>query len=253
MGFVAQLFLSLFKQLIGSKGRAYVIPDGLEIEVISTSLDGDGANRTGTSERLVADGYRVLDSIIPDNDNFTDGTSDPNDNDCNDGERRTGLMQYGVTNYPLTPTRLQRMAAIAQKMRYPGTDAPRQATDYLQAALRAAGFDVYVYENMSNLTPAEVLGVPTGRAYYGAFDYGEVDYGEDWSTEDVTIIANHAERALDNDFVIPPDNNHGTFFMGGATLGDFASISAAQEVQFRQLVLNYKPAHMVAFTFIHFS
>ena len=252
MGIIATAFLNLFKQLIGSKGRAYYIPVNTSVETLSVSLDGSGSNIIGTTERLVNDGNQLFNDIIPDNAYFTDGTADPNDNDCNDWERRLGLVQYGVTNYPTTPTTAQRMAAIAQKMPGPG-DGPRQSLTYLQACLQQAGFNVYVYENPFNLTPEEILGVPAGRAYYGAFNYGEVDYGEDWSTEDITIIANSVDPLVDDDFVIPPGNNHGTFFIGGSTLGSFATVLAAQETQFRQLVLDLKGAHMAAFTFINFT
>ena len=332
MGFIARQFVSLFKQLFFSGGRAYsALPDS-DIENLAQSIDrathgigsatiaahgsgyapgdtgyisggtpeaiykiltvvssgfvrsfkltftgfnyvtalgvgtvtatGVGTGFTvnilsiielGTSEKLVTDGNQLLNSILPDNPNFTDGVNDVRDNDCNDWERRLGLKQYGVTDVPTTPTRLLRMAAIAQKMRYPGTDAPRQAASYLQACLQSAGFPVYVYENPDNLTAAEVLGVPTGHSFYGSIDYGEADYGEDWSIEDVTVIANSVDPAVDALFTIPAGNNHGTFFIGGNPLGTFATIPAAQETQFRQLVLNLKPAHMAAITFILFT
>ncbi len=339
MSFIAILFINLFKQLLGSRGRAYYVPANSDLEKLSKAIDGNGAgsiataikhephgdagyspgdtgiingglsaatyiiigvsgggvitgfaidndgsgynlgtdvettatsgsgigftvditaivdgtyNVLGTSERLVNDGNRLLDSCLPDNLNFSDGTENPDDNDCNDLERRLGLKQYGITDPPVTPTTGVRKMAIAQKMRYPGTTAPRQARSYLEESLQSAGFPVFVYENLDNKTPAEILGVPTGRSYYGAFDYGEVDYGEDWDIEDVTVIANSVDPVVDDDFVIPSGNNHGTFFIGGSTIGAFASIPVSQETQFRQLVLNLKPAHMVAFTFINF-
>ena len=255
MGIIAAYFLSLFKQLIAPDewGRAYAIPMGTDIENVSTSIDGTGLDLLGTSERLVADGNRLYDSLIPDNDNFSDGTTDPNDNDCNDWERRLGLVQHGITNPPTTPTRLQRMTAIAQKMAYPGTNAPRQSAAYLQSALQAAGFPVYVFENPNNLTAAEILGIPAGDAVYDEAEYDEVEYDEGWSDADITIIANSVDPLVDAEFDIPAGNNHGTFFLGDVTLGAFASIPAIQETQFRQLVLNLKPAHMVGITFINFT
>jgi len=212
---------------------------------------GYGNGNKGTSEQFILDCKRILTSRLPNNSDFTDGTANPVDNDCNDWELALGLTAWGVTS-SLTPTRLARMQIIATKMRYPGGVACRQTAEYLQAQLRSYGFDVYVYENLSNLTPSEVLGIPAGRAYYGSVDYGQADYGETYGTTGISIIANHINEIDDADFS-PGPVNYGTFFISGATITTFATIPTIQKAQFRQIVLELKPGHMAAVCFINFT
>jgi hypothetical protein len=217
------------------------------------AFGGDGANRTGTLERCYNDARSILDHILPlpNNDKFTDGTVNPADNDCNDFEELLGLIQWGVTS-PATPTRLQRMAVIATKMRYPGTDAPRQAATYIQEQLQAAGFPVYVYENLAGVSPGDILGEPYGLAQYGTVEYGDTEYGSGTDDDGVSIIANHVEQSLDAGFVVAP-NYHGTFFISGSPITAFADIPATQKEQFRQMILSLKPAHMAGYLFINYT
>ena len=246
MNYIAQQFLNLAKQLF-PKGRAYWIPTGSAVETLVKTFNGNGSNQVGTLERVYSDANSVLDHIIPDNPNFTDGTVDPLDNDCNDGERRWGLVQYGITSIS-TPTRLQRMAALNQKMSR--SDAPRQSASYLQSCLQAAGFNVYVYENLSNKSPDDILGPPSGAANLGDFDLGESDLGEYYTG---TIIANKVDEVIDSEFVIPDPNFHGTFFISGSPITTFANVPIIQKTQFRQLILNLKPAHMIGFLFVNYT
>lgn len=247
---VADKLLSLVKQLF-PRGRAYWIPIGFSIEKLMKAFAGATDSQMGTVAKLLKDGDNVFDSMIPDNPNFTDGTTDPNDNDCNDAERRWGIVQYGVTSVT-TPTRAQRMAAIIQKMQFPGTNACRQAALYLQARLQAAGFNVFVYENLSNLTPADVLGIPVGEATYGGIDYGQADYGETYASAGVSVIANSVDPSIDATWV-PGAVNYGTFFISGTPITTFATIPAIRETEFRQLVLSLKAQHMAAYCFITFT
>lgn len=292
MSIVSQQILSLAKQLFPG-GRAFSVPPqrkgtgeiytdedgnyltdedgnflvtedwtegyGGWLEKFLKAFGGDGGNRMGTLERCYNDAYSIYGHILPlaNNDKFTDGTVDPRDNDCNDFEQLLGLVQYGVTS-ALTPTRLDRMAAIRTKMRYPGTDAPRQAAGYLQAQLQSAGFDVYVYENIFmpggvTKTVAEVLGVPAGSASYGSFDYGEVDYGATYLIYGVSIIANYIDEAKDIATTsIIGDGYRGTFFISGNPITTFADVPLVRKAEFRQMILRLKPAHEKGFLIVNY-
>ncbi len=246
---------NLAKQLF-AKGRAFWIPVDTKVETFLKTFDGDGANRMGTLERLQYDANRLLDSLLPDNDNFTDGTINPTDNDCNDWEGRLGLIQYGITSAD-TPTRLQRMAMIAQKMRYPGTVAPRQSAEYLETCLQNAGFDVHVYENIfaggTARSPGSVIG-PTAanhRSIMGFFQHGENQHGE-LSGNTATIIANYVDEATDSSFVIDT-SWRGIFFIAGITSSTFADISEVRKNAFRQMILQLKPAHLAGVLLINYT
>ena len=245
----AQLNL-LVKKLLPN-GRVYNALDNTNVDKLIVSINGNGSLLPGTTEKFLADCDNVLDAILPINDNFTDGTTNPNDNDCNDWERRLGITQWGITSAS-TPTKAQRIAAIKTAYRYPGTTKPRQSASYLQSQLQSAGFNVFVFENLDNLSPADVTGLPIGDATYGAIDYGTTDYGASLYSVDVTICANHIDQAQDEDFYIPAGNYHGTFFICNAILGQFQDVPLIQRNQFRQLILKLKPAHMVAYLLINY-
>lgn len=282
MSYVSDRIFSFILQLF-PKGRAYYVPlptvdedvyvdetgaayedEGGDVYVDSSdtqeggifarflrSFAGDGDNITGTLERVYYDGDRVLYSILPDNEFFTDGTVDPRDNDCDTAERHWGMVRYGVTS-PATPTRAERMAAILTRMRYPGTAAPRQAASYLQSQLQSAGLNVFVYENLSNLSVDEVLGSPEGNAYYNEIEYGQAEYGETLDMGNVSIIANSIDAAVDANFVVPAGSYQGTLFIGGSPLGSFADVPAVREMEFRQTVLRLKCAQLAIYCFINY-
>lgn len=215
------------------------------------SFAGDGDNITGTLERVYYDADRVLYSILPDNEFFTDGTVDPRDNDCDTAERHWGMVRYGVTS-PSTPTRAERMAAILTRMRYPGTAAPRQAASYLQSQLQSSGFNVFVYENLDNLSPEEVLGIPVGNAIHGDFDHGQLNHGGGLASSGVTVIANSIDEAVDALFIVPPGNYHGIYYFAGATIDTFANVPAVRKTEFRQTLLRLKCANLAGYLFVNY-
>lgn len=242
MSYISDKILSLIKQLFPKNGRAYRIPIGSDIEKLMISFGGNGTNQIGTNERLLNDANKILDSLLPDNENFTDGSANPLDNDCDFWERKLNLVNWGVTP---APTRLERMAMIDVRRRH--SDSLRQSAGYIQSILQQAGFNVYVYENLSNQSPDDIIGSLSGASNLAGFNLGSRNLGEIW---DGTIIANYLDEAKDSTFVIPDLNYHGTFFISGNPITTFANVPAIQKKQFRQLLLNLKPANMVGFLFV---
>lgn len=232
-------FLKLTKRFY-PRGRAFNIPAGSIIEKYHKALI-ESENSAYTAA------VSVLDSILPDNDNFTA-------EDATDWERRLGL----ITNTSLTLD--QRKQAIERKMNHPGTIKARQHYLYVQKYLQDQGFDVYVHENRFfelgmwvTKTPAEVIGVSVaGQAVHtfdGSFlEHGQVQHGGGFSDK----IANSIDKELDLAFDVGA-NLRSTFFIGGQILGTFASVDITREVEFRQAVLRVKPVHSVAFPFINYS
>jgi len=257
--FITNALADLSRDLYPQEARAFNMP--------FPDADGNGGflfrlhRALAISEaQLWGDARSTFNSILPDTSLFTDGTSDPLDNDCNDWEGRLGMIQWGVTSAS-TPTTANRKLAIIRKMNYPGSTAPRQSALYLQDQLQAAGFNVNVYENIFSdgsggwisKSPAEVLGISTGDAIYGETDYGLSEYGDDYSLDDITIIANHLEPALDDTFDIG-DSYSSTFFIADpAGQTTFATVPAVRQTELRQLVLQIKPLQTIGFTFINFT
>lgn len=182
---------------------------------------------------------------LPDNANFTI-------QDCHDWYRRLGIYDSGLVS------RANMILAIKQWWsHFNSTLLNKQNWKYIQDQLQAAGFNVNVYENRflpgpTTKTPAEVLGLPTGRAYYGNIDYGEADYGEDWSTSGISICANYLEAAKDE--VIAITNWRSTFYIadpGGITT--FATIPAGREIEFRQLLIKLKNIQTIGILFVNYT
>lgn len=188
----------------------------------------------------------TLQSIIPDNSDFT--------------EEDATTLEAVYAIYSKAGTSLaDRKAAILQKMAYPGTDAPRCNYRYLEAQLRLAGFDVYVYENRFpsgggyiTKTPSEILGVTAGMAMLGAFELGEVELNQSWIDAGVTLCVNHIEESLDATFTIPPTNYRTTFYISGSPITTFADVPEVRKDEFRQLINQLKPAQTVGFLFVNY-
>lgn len=124
------MFLERIKKLTRNlypRGRAFKMPYGGVFDKLHNAL-------SVSENEALQSAVSILDSILPDNDNFTAL-------DAADWERRLGL----ITNESLS---LEiRKAAIRRKMNHPGTISARQHYLYLQGQLQAAGFDLYVFEN----------------------------------------------------------------------------------------------------------
>lgn len=249
---ISQKLIDLTRQLYPT-GRAFKMPKDGDLEklhVASNEVLG----------QAYTDSLSVLNSILPDNDNFTE-------EDAADWERRLGL----ITN--ISVSLADRKLAIKRKMNHPGTIPARQHYLYLQGQLQAAGFDVYVHENLEGLDPIMVL-PHVGFGDHGEFNHGEVDHGDALSVYSNLYQyishgeANHGEAnhgdyyfknkivnnlsALDDLLFNIGQNYKSSFFIGGEIKGAFANVDTDRETEFRQLILKIKPVQTVGFLFINY-
>lgn len=217
-------------------GRAfYIIKNGIK-ELLHSAF-----NRSFI--RLVNDSQDTLNSIFPDNDNFTI-------DDCLLWEYRFGL----ITNTSLNIT--DRKNAILRKMSRGRNVPARQHKKYIEYQLQIAGFDVYVHENSFfeggiwvYKTPEQITAGGTNIVQHGnGFQHG---IGAEHGSSGSQLIANSFKP--NESYSVANENLWATFFIGGQVLGDMANIHPKREQEFRELVLKLKPAHLVAFTFINFT
>lgn len=247
--------ISFTKQLYPT-GRAFKMPGGSIFDQLHRGL-------ALSEERAYTDALSILDSILPDNDNFTA-------ENATDWERRLGL----ITNESLD---LQiRKDAIARKINHPGTIRARQHYLYLERQLRLADFDVYIFENkfpdgmggFETKTPNEILAVEgvqhgdfqTGDEQHGGEsvpllavpEHGDIQHGDSQGGGGFSnIIANYIDESLDSTFNVG-DNLRSTFFISGQPLGTFANVDATRKEEFRQLILKTKPAQAIGYLFINY-
>lgn len=193
--------------------------------------------------RVVDDSNLTLDSIFPDNNNFTA-------NDATLWEYRLGLISNPILDLD---TRKQ---AIKRKKSYPNNISARQHPLFIQYQLQLAGFDVYVHENKFfeggewiYKTPDDIAGLGSGALQHGngvqhggGTQHGSVGYD---------VIANLTIPK--ETYSIGEGNLWDTFFIGGENLGDMANVPNNRLEEFKELVLKLKPAHTVAFTFIAYT
>lgn len=191
--------------------------------------------------RAYNDANSILDSALPDNDNFTA-------DDATAWERRLGL----ITNTSVSLD--NRKLAIIQKMNHPGNIPARQNFRYLERQLRAVGFDVYVYENRfpSGYTyvtqdPITLSGGSSNNNQHNDFQHGDSQHGSGYTN----IVVNYIDEDMDASFNIG-DNLRSTFFIGGSPIGSFANVDASRKEEFRQLILKTKPVQTVAYLFINY-
>lgn len=224
--------------------------DGL-IKALSESMD-----------RAVNDSNLTLDSVLPDNDNFTA-------DDATRWEERLGM----ITNTSTTLS--DRKLAIIVKLNHPGDIPARQSGNYLQDVLQAAGFNVYVHENLQEQTITQVLSnnqniTQLGQKRLGTFRLsnvytyynglfsvlrlGQTRLGTSRLNEYyyTQVIANKIDYRMDTPFNVGT-NLKRTFFIGGSTLGEFANIDINRREEFRQLILKTKPIRTVGYLLINYT
>jgi hypothetical protein len=223
-----QLILNLTKRLY-PKGRAFRIPFGGSMEKFHKAL-------AESENDAYSDALSILDSLLPDNANFSEA-------DATEWERRLGLLTDE------TKTLAQRKELIEKKINHPGNIVARQHYLNLERELRAAGFDVYVHENLLGVSPDSILGTATTMkaVHRTGMQHGQVNHGEKYQTK----VVNSELQSADNGFVVT-SNYKMSFFIGGEILGEFADVDAARETEFRQLILKIKPAQTVGYLFINY-
>ncbi len=234
---MSNLFLKLTKQLYPT-GRAYKMARDSDFEKLNIALNV-------SEEKFYNDARAVLNTIIPDNDLFSE-------EDAAFWEHALGL----ITN--ISVSLADRKLAILRKMKHPGLNPAKQHYLYLEGQLRAAGFDVYVYENrfpgypdpdvFVTRTPLDVGGPSIlSQTRYNTFRYGQRNYGVSFNN----IIANSIYENVDANFDVGPNFGR-TFFIGGNPIGTFANVDANRKLEFRQTILRIKPVQTVGFLFINY-
>lgn len=226
-------------RLLYPRARAFRMPLGGDYERLHKALSVSEA-------KLYRDIMLTIDSAIADNSNFTA-------DDATHWERVLAIFSGGSA-VSLT----NRMKAINRKIAYPGTTRPRQNYRYVEAQLQAAGFNVYLYENKFSdgsggfitKTPEEILGSLSGTGVHETAT--EHETGLEHGGLAIAKVANWIDEVEDDTFVIGA-NYRSTFYISGASIGTFATVDIARKEEFRQLVLQLKPAQTVAFLFVNFT
>lgn len=232
--------LNLTRQLYPT-GRAWKMSEGSDFEKLHIGLEV-------SEEQAYLDAVSILNSILPDNANFTS-------NEATDWERRLGL----ITNLAVPLS--DRILSILRKYNQPGIYPEKGNWRYLQAQLQSAGFNVNVYENRFpyyypddgeeyTQSPLQLTGnssyyIPNN---YGQYNYGQINYGGRFTK----FVANHIDEARDWSFNIG-SNLRSTFYIGGPTVGSFANVSSLRKDEFRQLILTIKPVQTVGFLLINYT
>ena len=227
-------FLSLSKQLY-PHGRAFWIPEGGTIEGLCKAVNSEKI-------QFFNDATSIYGDLLPDNDNFSAV-------DATIWERIYGLSGNAILLLS------QRKQALIQAMSFPGQQPARCHYLFIQAELQAAGFNVYIYENIfpngsggfKTKTPFEVSGVAFPGVQYGQFNYGQSQYGQKSSNKIVNFIKDSDDLHFNLGGSLVS-----SFFIGGNTLGSFANVPASRHNEFRQLILKLKPVQNVGFLFINY-
>lgn len=230
MANIAQQILSLTKRLYPT-GRAWRLFLGSRFEQVHLAL-------RDTEVEAYTAGLEVLNKILPDNTNFTA-------QDASDWERRLGISASTQTSLE------DRKAAILRKYSHPGNVLGRSSAVYLEGQLQAAGFNVFVHENPTGIDPSTFFTSTNSLNFAGenAFFGPEVRFGGGVGG---FLVVNSLDPSIDQNFNLGSDFRN-TFFIGGATLGDFANVPQAREIEFRQLILTLKPAHLAGALLINYT
>jgi uncharacterized protein YmfQ (DUF2313 family) len=224
---LTEQFLNLAKKLYPT-GRAFKMAEGSVFESLNRALSKSEA-------RFQADANSILDSLIPDNNNFTA-------DDASDWERRLGL----ITNESVSLA--DRKAAILRKMKFPGVVKARESYRWLQKQLNDAGFVCTVVENRFSsgsgvyysVDPITYNGGGGTTNEHGVFQHGDAEHGDYWQN----IVANHIDEERDFPFNVG-EELYDTFFISG-------NVDAGRKDEFRQLILKTKPAQAVGFLFVNY-
>jgi len=196
----------------------------------------------GISEaKAYDDAASILDSLIPDNDKFTV-------DDASDWERRLEINASSSTSLS------DRKKAILRKMAAPGINPAKGHYLYLESQLQAAGFPVYVHENLFPIYP-NTFENQAPNLHYGTSNlidllHGNQQHGGIESPYWNNLVVNSIDQNQDNSF--DTGGLQCTFFIGGASLGSYANVPLSRKTEFRQLILALKQVQAVGLLFINF-
>jgi len=217
----------LAKQLFPS-GRAFRMP-----------YNGDGDKFLEAIAESKQDAFdsaiSVLDAILPDNSNFTSL-------DATQWERRLGMIVDNGASLS------DRKLAIQRKMNHPGDIQARQSGDYIQQALRDAGFNVTVFWNINRtLLPTPI----NKKNVFGVNNFGVTNFGilPLVVYPDSEIIANFIDKTKDQSFELGINNNS-FFVVCDSVLGTPVDIPLSRREEIRQLILRLKPLHLPCLLFV---
>ncbi len=254
----SEKLLAITRQLVPT-GRAFRISSGSTNEAVERAF-------IESEVRANNDLVGILDTILPDNDNFST-------EDATRWEERLGM----ITNQSVSLD--DRKAAIKRKMNHPGDILWRQSADYIQDQLHLAGFtNLFVYENPYAFTPEDLLSQHPSSNYSQLSDsnqlgdhqlgdvytfwgqyFAEVPQLGDYQLGDVQLneriylnkIANHIEQSFDALFNIADYTC--SFVVAGTLDSNFiAQVPSARKDELRQLLLKLKPAHNAGLLFIDY-
>jgi uncharacterized protein YmfQ (DUF2313 family) len=164
----------------------------------------------------------VLNQILPDNDGFVE-------EDADNWER-----VLGIDNSLLTIE--ERKGIILNRLTYPNNNPYRLTEENIQEQLRADGFDVYVRENRS-----------WNGSTHVADTFKSSIYGQTEGFTATSYVINYIDETIDNtlgDY----DESLSVYFIkiGGSADGVSADVPLSRKNEFRQRILQLKPAHYVA-------
>lgn len=225
----------LIKQLL-PKGRAFRFPAGGNASQTFDAI-------SDVCNTALTDVLGILDTILPDNPNFTSV-------DATIWEQRLGLTQYSNDLE-------QRKKAIMRKLTYPGECLGRLSKSYFEAQLRAAGFDVYVYQNKFSDGQGGWVTINPGSGSGSYTQHGPATHGIDLHGSNgfpyESRITNHVNKIYEPTTGYSDVELRATFFIGGSTFPNFAQVPAEREAELRQLILTLKAQHTVGFLIIQYT
>jgi hypothetical protein len=222
--------LGILSSQLYPTGRAWYGPENGIFENLHAAINLSFA-------RLIKDSRLFLDSLFPDNPNFTSA-------DATLWEYRLGLITNESLDLEL------RKSAIRRKLGHPNNVKARQSALFIEHQLQLAGFDVYIHENTQPYqTPGDIIAISLNSVQHG--EPTQHGSGTQHGSDGYSVIANSI-REIESYAVGSADNLWATFFIGGQVLGDMATVPYNRLKEFKELVIKLKPAHLVAFTFINY-
>ena len=237
MSFLSERILRLTKRLY-STGRAFRVPEGGVLEQLHITLNK-------SEEAAYSDAIGILDTILPDNDNFTE-------EDALDWEERLGIVIR--PDVPLE----DRKAAILRKMNHPGDKLERAHYLFIQKQLQLAGFKVWVYENRFPLSGgfitkslARFVEQHYNPQFTGQFQHGQIQHGQSQLFNAFEKVVNFLSNEEDENVDVV--NGRQTFFIGGDEPGKWANVLPSRETEFRKTILQLKPVESAALLAIKYG